>query len=237
MKKLVSLTLWIISIYIAIVLSLSLAFTQNNFYSFLTKTYAEINPSLELVKANWHPSNPSVVLKDIKLESREQNLTLGEATVEFSLLNLIRGNFISRLYISELTIGTQNNKDQSVDILGLFNLLKDINQLSIKDLKINTYDGAPNISADLNSFLSSDGLNLNLILKDGNGGTIEIAVFSDSESNGAIFNGYIDANGFSINKNLLSTICKICNSNAELQTSANFSFINNVKKYRFFIIF
>ena len=142
-------------------------------------------------------------------------------------MKLIKGNFISRLHISELTIGTQNNKNQSVDILSLFNFLKDINELSIKDLEINTHDGLQNISADLNSFLSSDGLNLNLIIKDGNGGAIEIAVFSDSESNAAIFNGYIDANGFSINKNLLSTICKICNSNAELQTSANFSFINN----------
>ncbi len=66
MKKFVSLTLWIISIYIAIVLFLSLALTQNSFYSFLTKTYTETNPSFELVQVNWHPSNPSVVLQRSK---------------------------------------------------------------------------------------------------------------------------------------------------------------------------
>ena len=208
MKKLVSLTLWIISIYIAIVLSLSLAFTQNSFYSFLTKTYAETNPSFELAQVNWHPSNPSVVLQDLKLESKEQNISLGQASIEFSLLNLIKGNFISRLNISELTIDTQNNKNQSIDIPGLFNFLKDINELSIKDLKINSYDGAQNISVDLNSFLRNGGLNLNLIVNDGKGAALEIGVFPNSESNRAIFNGYINANGFNIDKNLLSTICK-----------------------------
>ena len=45
MKKFVSLTLWIISIYIAIVLFLSLALTQNSFYSFLTKTFATLSKS------------------------------------------------------------------------------------------------------------------------------------------------------------------------------------------------
>ena len=227
MKKLVSLTLWIISIYIAIVFSLSLALTQNSFYSFLAKTYTEINPSFELAEVNWHPSNPSVVFKDLELESREQNITLSQATIEFSLLNLFKGNFISRLLISELSIDTQNNINRSFDILGLFNFLKDINELSIKGLKINTYDGAQNISADLNSFLRNDGLNLIFILSDGKGGALEIGVFPNSESKGAIFNGYIDTNGFSIDKNLLSTICKICDFNAELQTFANFSFINN----------
>ena len=227
MKKFVSLTLWIISIYIAIVLFLSLALTQNSFYSFLTKTYTETNPSFELVQVNWHPSNPSVVLQDLKLESKEKNISLGQASIEFSLVNLIKGNFISRLLISELTINTQNNKNQSIDIPGLFNFLKDINELSIKDLKINSYGGAQNISVDLNSFLRNGGLNLNLIVNDGKGAALEIGVFPNSESNRAIFNGYINANGFSIDKNLLSTICKVCNSNAELRTSATFSFINN----------
>ncbi len=227
MKKLVSLTLWIISIYIAIVFSLSLAFTQNSFYSFLAKTYTEINPSFELAKVNWHPSNPSVVIKDLKLESKKQNITLGQANIEFSLLNLIKGNFISRLLISELSIDTENNKNQSLDILGLFNFLKDINELSIKDLKINTYDGAQNISADLHSFIRNDGLNLILTFSDGKDGALEIGVFPSSESNSAIFNGYVDANGFSIDKNLLSTICKVCDFNAELRTFAKFSFINN----------
>ena len=227
MKKFVSLTLWIISIYFAIVLFLSLALTQNSFYSFLTKTYTETNPSFELLQVNWHPSNPSVVLQDLELESKDQNISLGQATVEFSLVNLIQGNFISRLLISELTINTQNNNNQSIDIPGLFNFLKDINELSIKDLKINSYGGAQNISADLNSFLRNGGLNLNLIVNDGKGAALEIGVFPNSESKRAIFNGYINANGFSIDKNLLSTICKVCNSNAKLRTSATFSFINN----------
>ena len=122
------------------------------------------------------------------------------------MVNLIKGNFISRLLISELTINTQNNKNQSIDIPGLFNFLKDINELSIKDLKINSYDGAKNISIDLNSFLRNDGLNLNLIVNDGKGAALEIGVFPNSESNRAIFNGYINANGFSIDKNLLSTV-------------------------------
>ena len=99
--------------------------------------------------------------------------------------------------------------------------------MSIKDLKINSYGGAQNISVDLNSFLRNGGLNLNLIVNDGKGAALEIGVFPNSESNRAIFNGYINANGFSIDKNLLSTICKVCNSNAELRTSATFSFINN----------
>ena len=77
MKKLVSLILWITSIYIAIVLFLSLALTQNSFYTLVTKTYTETNPSFELVQVNWHPSNPSVVLQDLKLQSQEQNFCFG----------------------------------------------------------------------------------------------------------------------------------------------------------------
>ena len=227
MKVLVSLTLWIISLYIAVVLFLSLAFTQNSFYSFFTKTSAETNSSFELAQVNWHPTNPSVVLQDLTIGSEEQKISLGQATVEFSLLNLIEGNLISKLLISELTIDTQNKQNQFVGIPGLFSFLKNINELSIKDLKINSYEGAQNISADLNSFVRNGGLSLNLNLNDGNGGALEIRVFSNSESNRAIYNGYIDTNGFSLDKNLLSIICKICNSNAELRTSANFSFTNN----------
>ena len=81
-------------------------------------------------------------------------------------------------------------RDRSIDIPGLFNFLKDINELSIKDLKINSYGGAKNISADLNSFLRNGGLNLNLIVNDGKGAALEIGVFPNSESNRAIYNGY-----------------------------------------------
>ena len=227
LKKIVSIILWVIFIYISLIFSLSVAFTQKGFYTFLSKYFLEVSPSFNLTQANWHPITPSVVLEDLKINSDYQKITLEKVTVEFSLLNLINENLISRINISDMFIDNQKNGQQSLNLFGLIDFSKKIQELNIKDLRVQFYEGSQNMSLDLNSTSNFEGVNLNLKVSDGHGESLEMRLLPNLVSNGAIFNGYINTKKFNIDSNLLRNFCKSCDSDAELKTSIQFSFFEN----------
>ena len=219
LKKIVSIILWTIFIYICLIFSLSVAFTQKGFYSFLSKYFSEENPSFTLTQANWHPIRPSVILEDLKIDRDYQKITFGKITVEFTLLNLINENLISRINISDMFIDNQKNKQQAPDLFGLIDFLKHIDELNIKELRVQFYEGSQNMSLELNSTNNFEGVNLNLKLSDGYGKSLEMRFLPNLATNGAIFNGYIHTKGFNIDSNLLRNFCQGCDSDAKLKTS------------------
>ena len=227
LKKIVSIILWTIFIYICLIFSLSVAFTQKGFYSFLSKYFSEENPSFTLTQANWHPIRPSVILEDLKIDRDYQKITFGKITVEFTLLNLINENLISRINISDMFIDNQKNKQQAPDLFGLIDFLKHIDELNIKELRVQFYEGSQNMSLELNSTNNFEGVNLNLKLSDGYGKSLEMRFLPNLATNGAIFNGYIHTKGFNIDSNLLRNFCQGCDSDAKLKTSIQFSFLKN----------
>ena len=97
MKKLLSSLLWIISIYIIVIFSLSVAITQKGFYSFLIKTSFGTDSSFALAEVNWHPIYPSVIIEDLMIETNAQNVALKEVTIEFSIaINHLQSLFVCR---------------------------------------------------------------------------------------------------------------------------------------------
>ena len=223
LKKIVSISLGLIFFYISVIFSLSIALTQQGFYSFFSKYFLEGSPSFSLTQANWHPIRPSVVIEDLKIDSDYQKITLGKVTAEFSLLNLINENLISRVNIADVLIDNQKNRKQTLDLFSFIDFSKYIEELNIKGLKVKLYEGSQNMSLDLNSVSSFEGVNLNLKLSDRNGESLEMRLSPNLASNGAIFNGYVRAERFNVDKNLLRNFCKSCDSDAELQTSIHFS--------------
>ena len=227
LKKIFSIILWTIFIYICLIFSLSVAFTQKGFYSFLLKYSSEESPSFTLTQANWHPIRPSVILEDLKIDSDYQKIAFGKITVEFTLLNLINENLISRINISDMFIDNQKNRQQAFDLFGLIDFSEHIDELNITELRVQFYEGSQNMSLELNSTSNFEGVNLNLKLSDGYGKSLEMRLLPNLATNGAIFNGYIHTQGFNIDSNLLRYFCQSCDSDAKLKTSIQFSFLKN----------
>lgn len=226
MKKLLSSLLWIISIYIIVIFSLSVATTQKGFYSFLIKTSFGTDSSFALAEVNWHPIYPSVIIEDLMIETNAQNVALKEVTIEFSIANLLNRNFISKLNISNLTIDNQTS-DQESNILGLIDFLKNIEELNIKDLNVRFSETANYIRVDLNSFAINDGLSLLLTMRDDEGDELEIGLLPSSDSGSPFFKGFVKANKFTLDRNLLKNFCDKCESSIEIQTYISFNFFNN----------
>ena len=102
MKKIFSITAWIIFVYTCILLSLSLATTQKTFYSFIFKSFLDIDPSFNITESNWHPIKPSILITYLKSENDRQLISADEIFLQFSLFNISRAKFISRLSIDIL---------------------------------------------------------------------------------------------------------------------------------------
>ena len=102
MKKITSILAWILPIYLGMILIVSSIVLQNTFYKYLILSNFDANSNFTIIESNWHPLKPSIYLKDINLINKEQRLFVKDLWLEFSLMNLLRGNLISKINISEI---------------------------------------------------------------------------------------------------------------------------------------
>ena len=224
MKKIFSITVWIIFVYTCILLSLSLATTQKTFYSFIFKSFLDIVPSFNVTESNWHPIKPSILLTNLKSETDHQSISADEIFLQFSLFNISRGKFISRLSIDNIIIQNRASTNESGDSLSFVETLKSIDKLSINNLKINLPDDTNLLNLSLDSSLGDKEPKLILYLKDKQKNILELGILSSENSNGELVKGYIQSNKFKLDDALIGLLCKSCNFNAELQTLVNFTF-------------
>ncbi|URQ67737.1 hypothetical protein M9C81_05600 [SAR86 cluster bacterium] len=223
MKRIFSITVWIIFINSCILLLLSLATTQKTFYSFIFKSFLDIDPSFNVAESNWHPIKPSIVITNIKSEDDHKSIAVDEIFLQFSLFNISRGKIISNLYISNITIQSQAYANETEELFPLVQTLRSIDKLSIKNLKINLPDDTNLLNLSLDSSLDNEEPKLSLYLKDKQQNILEVGVLSSDNSNGALVKGYIQTNKFELNDSLISLICKTCEFDAELETQMNFT--------------
>ena len=225
MKKIFSITVWIIFVYSCILLSLSIATTQKIFYSFIFKSFLDIDPSFNVTESNWHPIKPSILLSNIKSENDHKSIAVDEIFLQVSLFNILRGKFISRLNVDNIIIKNQAYANESGELLSFVKTLESIDKLSINNLKINLPDNTNLLNLSLYSSLDKKEPKLNLYLKDKQKNILEIGILSSENSNGELVKGYIQTNKFELDDALMGFICKSCNLNAELQTQMNFTFL------------
>ena len=204
-------------------LSISLATTQKTFYSFLFKSFLDIDPSFNVDKSYWHPIKPSILLTDIKLENDRKSISADEIFLQFSFLNISRGKFISRLSADNITIRNQAYANESGELYSLVKTLRSIDNLSIDNLKINLPDDTNLFNLSLDSSLDNREPRLNLYLKNKQQNILEVGILSSDNSNGALVEGYIQTNKFELDDSLISLICETCKFEAELQTQINFT--------------
>ena len=224
MKRVLTTALWITSVYLGVLFSISLAVTHKEFHSFVFKTFLNINPSFIVSESNWHPTRPSILLSALKAENEIQQISVDEIHVEFSLLKLLRGKFISRLSVNEISIQDKGNTSKEIDILSLVRSLRTIEELNINNLKINLPDNQNLLNLTVYSSFQKNGPKLNIYLKDRETNNLEIAIIPNENSNGEFIRGHIQTSKFHINNNLINLICKSCEFEAELRTHLNFTF-------------
>lgn len=224
MKKFFSVSLWIISIYLGVLLFISVALTQKGFYSFIFKFYLDSDISFEVDENHWHPIEPSTMLSLLNSNHEDKKIFVDEILVEFSLLNLLSGNLISRLSINEITVNSQFNTNQESNLINLISPLTGIDELHINSLKINLPDDTNLIELSIFSLLGSNKSIFNLYLKDKETNILEAGILPSENSNGQLFNGFIKTNKFKINKNLIQFMCGSCDFNTEIRTHLNFTF-------------
>ena len=224
MRKIFSITVWMIFVYSSILVSLSLATTQKVFYSFIFQSFLDINPSFKVTETYWHPTKPSILITNIKSENDRLSISADEIFLQFSLFNILRGKFISKLIIDNITLKNQTYANQSGELLSLVKALKSIDKLSINNLKINLPDETNLLNLSLDSSLGGREPKLNLYLKDKQKNILEVGILSSENSNGELVKGYIQTNKFKLDDALIGLICRVCRFNAELQTQMAFTF-------------
>ena len=135
MKNIFTVSLWIVSIFLALLLCISFALTQKKFNSFLLKSYLDSEPTFNIEESNWHPVKPSILMGSLESKAQSQVIFADEILIEFSLISIFRGKFISRLSINDITIQSQNI-EKDTDLFSLFGSFKTIEELNIpKDQK------------------------------------------------------------------------------------------------------
>ena len=231
MKKVFTVSLWIVSIFLALLVFISFALTQKKFNSFLLKSYLDSEPTFIIEEANWHPVKPSIMLSSFESEAQSQVISADEIKIEFSFISILRGKFISRLTINDITIQNQNiEKDH--DLFSLFDSLRTIEELNINNLKINLPDSSNLFNLSLNSSFKERGPRLNLHLKDKETNTLEVGILSNENSKGEMVRGYVRTTKFLVDNNVINLVCKLCQFSGELNTNLNFTFFRN-KPLRF----
>ena len=223
MKKVLTVSLWIVSIFLVLLICISFALTQKKFNSFLLKSYLDIEPNFNIEESNWHPVKPSILLSSFESKAQSQVIFADEIQIEFSLVSIFRGKFISRLSINDITIQSQN-VEKDPDLFSLLDSLKTIEELNINNLKINLPDGSNLFNLSLHSVFNESGPKLNLQLKDKETNILEVGILSNENSKGELVRGYIQTTKFLIDKTIINFVCKLCQFSGELNTNLNLSF-------------
>ena len=226
MKKVLTVSLCIVSIFLVLLICISFALTQKKFNSFLLKSYLDIEPNFNIEESNWHPVKPSILLGSFESKEQSQVIFADEIQIEFSLVSIFRGKFISRLSINDITIQSQN-VEKDPDLFSLLDSLKTIQELNINSLKINLPDGSNLFNLSLHSVFNESGPKLNLQLKDKETNILEVGILSNENSKGELVRGYIQTTKFLIDKTIINFVCKLCQFSGELNTNLNFTFFRN----------
>ena len=91
MKRLTSYLLWISSIVLGTVLFFSVIVTQERFYDFLLKSNFLEDSSISFEETNWHPSKPSIAIREITLKTSKYKINAKDVEINYSLFNLFEG--------------------------------------------------------------------------------------------------------------------------------------------------
>ena len=150
------------------------------------KSFLDIDPSFNVTESNWHPIKPSILITNLKSENDRQSILADEIFLQFSLFNISRGKFISRLRIDNIIIQNRNYSNESEEYLSFVKTLRSIDKLSINNLKINLPDDTNLLNLSLDSSLGKREPKLNLYLKDKQKNILEVGILSSENSNGCL---------------------------------------------------
>ena len=136
MKKSITFLIWIISIYLGVVLVLSILLLQKDFYSYIFASNVDPQVRFSIHESNWHPTNPSLTIKDFKSESKEGISNIEEIVIEFSLMKFLIGEMISNVSLSGVSYYFNQQKNGSELSFKPINFLYGIDFLTIEDLRL-----------------------------------------------------------------------------------------------------
>ena len=226
MKKSITFLIWIISIYLGVVLVLSILLLQKDFYSYIFASNVDPQVRFSIHESNWHPTNPSLTIKDFKSESKEGISNIEEIVIEFSLMKFLIGEMISNVSLSGVSYYFNQQKNGSELSFKPINFLYGIDFLTIEDLRLLNEENKVFVTLDLNSSFSSAGPNVNANLFDENRNKLELRIIPDENLSGGLFRGFIHTEKFKVNEIILNLICESCNSQVLFKADSTFRFLD-----------
>ena len=228
MKRLTSYLLWISSIVLGTVLFFSVIVTQERFYDFLLKSNFLEDSSISFEETNWHPSKPSIAIREITLKTSKYKINAKDVEIKYSLFNLFEGQFVSRLNASEISIYYSGNKQEKPsNLIPRIGLLTGIQAINVKKINFLTLNEEVILKGSLLSVNKGEGPQLKLLFKDSKSDNLALRVFTQDETDGNIIRGHLQSSNFLVNQQLIDLFCMSCKASAHVTADFKFSFLQN----------
>ena len=224
MKKLFQYSLLISTVYLGLVLTLSLFLTSERFHLFLLNSFFQQHIEIEIKNADWHPINPSIEIGNLKVGDENELLAADEVLIQFSLLNLFSGNFIKTMNLHNARAYYLLEPKEHGLNLEIFNSLKFIENFSLQGLKVFTTDSEKLLEIDFFSSFNDAGHLIRTRLKDKQSNFISLDIRPSTIAGSKLQEGFLSAQSFSIDNSLIKRLCKKCNFDVSLDSQVAFNF-------------
>tara|TARA_B110000003_G_scaffold176351_1_gene175829 strand:+ start:79 stop:3687 length:3609 start_codon:yes stop_codon:yes gene_type:complete len=228
MKRFTSFVLWILSLYLVLILLLSIIVTQEKAYRFLLNSNFDESSDITIIKSNWHPFKPSIVFEEIQIIDPKQKIIAKNTEIEYSLFNILNGNFFSKINVSELSIYSNNyNQTESFNFLVLIDYLRQIEVINLKTIQIFRTSDEIALNGSLYSLNDKDGTSFELNLLDSKSDNLVLRFQTQEDMGSNFIKGQMHSSNFLINENLFKNLCEVCKTSINVSTNLNFTFIQN----------
>ena len=228
MRRLTSYLLWTSAIVLGLVLFLSVIVTQERFYELLLKSNFLADSSISLAETNWQPLRPSIVVKAMTIKTTKQIIKAKDVKIEYSLFNLLKGQFLSKLNASEISVYYLGNKqDKTSNSIFRIGLLTGIQAINVKKITLYTLNEEVILKGSLFSVNKGEDPQLELIFKDSKSENLALRVFTQDETDGNLIRGHLKSSNFLVNQQLIDLFCMSCEASAHVTADLKFSFLQD----------
>ena len=218
MNKVISSVLSIFAFLVGFLFLISLLLSSEKSLKFLLNLNQDSHVDFVLAESYWHPYKPSIEFDTLSIkrpQQKNQFLKINNLKIEFNILTALQGKLIESIYADklELLIYPSSVKVNS-NLEDLWLYVSSIENIRIKEFSLTDSENLNALNGVLSLIsLDSGDSKLQFSARNISGGNLEFRMNSILGSESLRdYKGFLSTSSFSLNKEIVSTICSVCPS-------------------------